>query len=177
MFKNLNAGAIGIRNYTLEQTLGLAKQTGFSGIDFNIQEVAQLAQDNGIEHVKKLFTDSNMVPGAWGPPVDWRGAGWQDDIKKLPELAEVAVELGALRASTWCPPSSTERGFDENFDWHVERLGAIAEVLKPYNIRFGIEFIGPQSLRPTDQHDFIYTMEGMLDLGRAIGTGDRKSVV
>lgn len=172
MYKNLNAGAIGIRNYSLEQTLTLAKQTGFSGIDFSIQEATQLAQDHGIEHVKKLFSDSDILPGAWSPPVDWRGEGWQADIEKLPAYAEVAAGLGALRASTWCPPSSTEREFDENFNWHVERFGAIAETLKPYNIRFGIEFIGPQTLRPADQHDFIYTMEGMLELASAIGTGN-----
>ena len=172
MYKNLNAGAIGIRNYTLEQTISLAKQTGFSGIDFSIQEATQLAQDQGIEHVKNLFSDTAVMPGAWSPPVDWRGEGWQADIEKLPEYAEVAVELGALRASTWCPPSSSDREFDENFKWHVERFGAIAETLKPYNIRFGIEFIGPQTLRPADKHDFIYTMEGMLELARAIGTGN-----
>ena len=172
MYKNLNAGAIGIRNYTLEQTISLAKQTGFSGIDFSIQEATQLAQDQGIEHVKNLFSDAAVMPGAWSPPVDWRGEGWQADIEKLPEYAEVAVELGALRASTWCPPSSSDREFDENFKWHVERFGAIAETLKPYNIRFGIEFIGPQTLRPADKHDFIYTMEGMLELARAIGTGN-----
>lgn len=172
MFKNLNTSAIGIRNYTLEQTLVLAKQTGFSGIDFSIQEVALIVHEHGMEHVKKMFADNDILPGAWSPPVDWRGASWQDDVKKLPEFAEIAVELGALRASTWCPPSSAEREFDDNFNWHVERFGAIAEVLKPHNIRFGIEFIGPQTLRPTDQHDFIYTMEGMLDLGRAIGTGN-----
>jgi len=172
MFKNLMAGGIGIRNYTLEQTLTLAKQTGFSGIDFSIQEATQLTQDHGIEHVKALFTESGIVPGAWSPPVDWRGDGWQDDIKALPKYAEVAVELGALRSSTWCPPSSTEREFDENFNWHVERFGGIAETLKPYGIRFGIEFIGPQTLRPADQHDFIYSMEGMLELAQAIGTGN-----
>ena len=172
MFKNLNAGAIGIRDYSLEQTLALAKQTGFSGIDFSIQAATQLANDNGIEYVKQMFKESDILPGAWAPPVDWRGAGWAEDVKKLPKYAEVAAELGALRASTWCPPSSTEREFDENFNWHVERFGAIAETLKPYNIRFGIEFIGPQTLRPTNQYDFIYTMEGMLDLARAIGTGN-----
>jgi sugar phosphate isomerase/epimerase len=172
MFKNLSVGAIGIRNYTLEQTIALAKKTGFAGIDFNIQEAAQIAQDKSIESVKKLFEENAIAPGAWGPAVDWRGATWQEDVKKLPQLAEVAVELGALRASTWILPSSAEREFDANFDWHVERLGAIAAALKPFNIRFGLEFIGPQTMRPANQHDFIYTLEGMLELCQAIGTGN-----
>lgn len=171
MFKNLNAGAIGI-NDSLEHIVDLAKQMGFGGVDFNILEIEQLVNDRSLDYVKRLFAENGLQPGAWGPPVDWRGDSWAGDLKKLPALAELAAEIGALRASTWCPPSSTLRAFDDNFEWHVERLGGIAEALKPYGIRFGIEFIGPQTMRPADQHEFIYTMEGMLDLCKAIGTGN-----
>lgn len=170
MFKNLNAGAIGIKGFSLAQTIDLAKQTGFAGVDFDIREATELAQAEGIDSVKALFGE--IKPGAWSPPVDWRGDNWQADVDQLPQFAEVASQLGALRASTWCPPSSPDRAFDENFQLHVERFGAIAKALKPYNISFGIEFIGPQTLRPVDQHDFIYTMGGMLDLCEAIGTGN-----
>ncbi len=172
MYKTLNAGAIGIRNYSLEASLSLARQTGFAGLDFSIQEAARLAKDKGINRVKQLFVEYGIQPGAWAPPVNWQGDSWRADLDNLPRFADVAAELGALRASTWCPPSSAEREFDANFSWHVERLGAIAQVLKPYGIRFGIEFIGPQSLRPPDRHAFIYTMEGMMELARAIGAGN-----
>lgn len=172
MYKTLNAGAIGIRNYSLEASLSLARQTGFAGLDFSIQEAARLAKDRGIGRVKQLFAESGIQPGAWAPPVNWQGDSWRADLDNLPRFADVAAELGALRASTWCPPSSAEREFDANFSWHVERLGAIAQVLKPYGIRFGIEFIGPQSLRPSDRHSFIYSMEGMMELARAIDAGN-----
>ena len=172
MYKTLNAGAIGIRNHSLEASLSLARQTGFAGLDFSIQEAARLAEDQGINRVKQLFAEYGIQPGAWAPPVNWQGDSWRADLDKLPRFADVAAELGALRASTWCPPSSAEREFDANFSWHVERLGAIAQVLKPYGIRFGIEFIGPQSLRPLDRHAFIYTMEGMMELARAIDAGN-----
>lgn len=172
MFKNLNTGAIGIRGYNLAQTLELAAKIGFGGIDFDIREAAQLANDKGIDHVRQLFAQHGLKPGAWGLPVAWREDSWQDDVKQLPELAAVAQALGALRTTTWCPPSSAEQPFAENFNWHVERYGGIAEALKPYGIRFGIEFIGPQTLRPTNQHDFVYSMAGMLELIDAIGTGN-----
>ena len=172
MFKNLNAGAIGIKDLSLAETIKLAKATGYSGIDFDIQEATTLANENGIDSVKALFADAGIKAGAWGPPVDWRGDGWADDLKALPEYAEVAKELGATRCATWCPPSSADVPFDDNFKFHVERYGGIAETLKPYGIRFGIEFIGPQHMRPDDQHTFIYTMEGMLELCEAIGTGN-----
>ena len=37
---------------------------------------------------------------------------------------------------------------------------------------FGIEFIGPKTLRAGHRYDFISTMDGLLDLARAIGTGN-----
>ena len=38
-------------------------------------------------------------------------------------------ELGCTRTSTWCPPASDERDFDENFAWHVARFRPIAQAL------------------------------------------------
>lgn len=172
MYTSLNTGAIGIKNYTLTQTLALARQFGFEGVDFNIQEAADLAQQHGIEHVRQLFGD--LKPGPWGMPVNWRqdAAQWQDGLKALPRLAEVAAQLGALRTTTWIMPNSAERTFDENFMFHAERFLPIGEALKPFGIRFGLEFIGPQTLRPADKHAFIFTMEGMMDLAKAVGTGN-----
>ena len=80
-------------------------------------------------------------------------------------LARCAHRPGARR-------HHSERAFEENFAWHLERFKAIAEVCADHGVRFGIEFIGPQSLRPADQHDFIYDMDGMLELAAACGTGN-----
>lgn len=169
MFKNLSPGAIGIRNFGLQQSLDLAPQTGFEGIDFNIKEAAELAEKHGADYVRGLFDQAGLKPGSWGLPVAWREDHWKDDLKALPELAAVGQAVGALRTATWCPPSSDTLPFAENFQWHVDRYGPIAEALEPYGVRFGIEFIGPQTLRPADKHAFIYTMEGMLELIKAIG--------
>ena len=172
MFKNLSPGAIGIRNYSLQQSLELARQTGFEGIDFNIKEAAELAEKHGADYVRGLFDQAGVKPGAWGLPVAWREDRWKDDFKELPELAAVGQAIGALRTGTWCPPSSDTLPFAENFQWHVDRYGPIAEALAPYGVRFAIEFIGPQTLRPAAKHAFIYTMEGMLELTKALGTNN-----
>ena len=168
MYKTLSPGAIGIRGLSLSESIDLAKETGFAGLDFSIQAAADL----GAGAAQALFDEAGIKHGAWGLPVRWQSDEWRDDLAKLPRYAAVAAEMGATRVSTWCPPSSTERVFDENFAWHLERFKAIAEVLGGHGMRFGIEFIGPQSLRPPDRHGFIYTMEGMLELAAAIGTGN-----
>ena len=66
MFKNLNAGAIGIRNLTLSETITLAQETGFAGIDFDIREAAALADAHGVDYVRGLFTQAGVRAGLWG---------------------------------------------------------------------------------------------------------------
>ena len=168
MYKTLSPGAIGIRGLSLVDSIKLAKDAGFAGLDFSIQQAAEI----GASAAQALFDDVGIRYGVWGLPVQWQSDTWRDDLAELPRYAELAVEMGATRTSTWCPPSSPQRAFTENYAWHLERFGAIAEVLHQHGIRFGIEFIGPQSMRPSDQHDFIYTMEGMLALAAEIGTGN-----
>jgi sugar phosphate isomerase/epimerase len=174
MFKNLSPGAIGIRDITLPDAIKLAQQSGFAGIDFNIREAAALAQAHDLDYVRNLFAEAGIRPAQWGMPVPWNReeGAWRDGLAELPALAEVGRALGSLRSATWCPPNSTERAFAENFKWHVARFKPIAEIMRDHGIRFGIEFIGPQSLRPPDKHAFIYSMEGMLELAEAIGTGN-----
>lgn len=172
MYKTLSPGALGIRGLSLEENLKLARETGFEGLDFSIAEAAALAEEHSAGYVRALFEDAGIKYGAWGMTVRWQHEDWRDDLAALPKYAALGAELGALRTATWCPPSSAEREFEENFAWHLERFKAIAEVCKDHGIRFGIEFIGPQTLRPADQHDFIYDMEGMLELAAACGTGN-----
>ena len=53
MFKNLSTGAIGIRA-NMTEGLALAKNSGFEGLDLNIDEASQLAQEHSVQHVKDL---------------------------------------------------------------------------------------------------------------------------
>jgi sugar phosphate isomerase/epimerase len=84
----------------------------------------------------------------------------------------VGRDLGCTRTATWCPPASDERTYEENWRWHVARFRPIAEVLDEYGCRFGIEFIGPQTLRSKRKYTFVYTLQGMMELAAAIGTGN-----
>ena len=172
MYKSIAPGALGIRGKSLVESAELARQAGFEGLDFDIKAADDLAHAQGIDRVRAIFADNEIRPGCWGLPFDWRADDWRDGVAELERQAEVAAELGAFRCATWCPPSSAEREFEDNFAWHVERFRAIAAALKTAGVRFGIEFIGPQSMRPAHQHDFIHTMDGMLELAAAIGTGN-----
>jgi sugar phosphate isomerase/epimerase len=173
MYPNLNAPALGVQA-GLAEIIDYAARYGFKGIDFSIVEAQQIAEQNGLDYVRKLFDAKQILPGSFGFPVEFRKdeAAWRDGLKALPAQAKLAADLGSLRTATWLMPAHDERDFLENFRFHVTRLRPAAEILAEYNIRLGLEFIGPRTLRAPRKHRFIYTMEGMLALAAAIDTGN-----
>ena len=173
MFKNLSPGAIGMRDLSLARALDLARRTGFAGVDLNITEVAELANRDGVDAVRQLFEDAGVRPGSWGLPVAWHDDNrWQEDLKHLPRLATLARQLGCTRTATWSTPASDVRPFEENFAWHVTRFRPIAQILADHGCRLGVEFIGPKTLRRGRKYEFIYALDGTMELARAIGTGN-----
>jgi len=173
MEKTISLGAIGVRGRALAESLELARAGGFDSIVFDVREVARLADEHGIAHVRDLFARSGVRPGYWGLPVAWRQDDqWQEDLRALSPLAALARELGCVRVTTGVMPGSDDREYDDNFAWHVERLRPVAEVLRAEGCRLGIEFIGPKTFRARFRYEFIFTLDGTLELARAIGTGN-----
>ena len=172
MFMNLNPGMIGIRA-SLSEALEMAQTHGFSGVDLNMAEAAEMVKAASIDEVKDLFTRTRGRPGNWGMPVDWYGGDegkWQEDLGQLRHYASLAQEIGAYRTTVVVMPFSNDLPFKENYNFHVKRLKPIAETLQDYNCRLGLEFIGPKTLRIDKKHEFIYAMEGMLGLCADLGT-------
>jgi len=174
MHRCLSPGAIGIRGMNLAESIELSRLTGFESLAFDIREASALMDARGAESVRSLFDDAGVAPGTWGLPVAWNGPedAFRRDLAELPRLAESARDLGCTGTSTWCPPASDERDFEENLAWHVARFRPIAEVLREQGCRLGIEFIGPKTMRVGRAFPFIHTLSGMMGLAEAIGTGN-----
>lgn len=174
MFKNLNLGNIGIRAH-LYEAAALAKAADFRGMDIDIKEAASLVEMKSLGHVKNILANASLQFGGWELPSRWNEeneVAFQADLVQLPALASVGRQLDCVRVFTWVLPYSDKRPFKENFDWHVTRLQPIAETLKDHSCRLGLEFIGTKSFRAHHKYEFIYTMEGMLELCDSIGTGN-----
>jgi len=171
MFTNLNTAVLGVQA-TLEQTLAYAQQHGFGGIDFSITEVADLVEQENIEAVRERFSNAGIQPGAWGIPVNYRQdeATWQEGLAALPRCAAVAQTLSYDRCCTFIMPCSDDLEFGPNFAFHVQRLQPIAQILADHGIRFGLEFVGPKTLRDPRKYDFVHSLDGMRALNAAIGT-------
>ncbi len=173
MFKNLSPGAVGIRA-TLPEALKLAGEAGFGGIDVSINEVAKLAAETSMDHVKEMFAQHGLRPGGWGLPVDFRkdDAAFEAGLAAFPAQAKVGAALGCFRVPTWVSSYSDERPYREQFDLLAGRFRRIAEVLKGHGCALGLEFIGPKTLRAGHKYEFIHTMGGMLEMCDAVGTGN-----
>lgn len=173
MYRNLNTGAIGVKA-TLPQTIQLAAAHGFAGIDFSIGEAQTIVDEHGLDHLRGLFNDAGIKPGSFGFPVDFRrdDATWRAGLDKLAAQAALAVDLGCLRTATWIMPCDNTRNFATYFRFLVNRLRPAAQILADYGIRFGLEFIGPKTLRETQRFNFVHTMDGMLAVCAAIDTGN-----
>ena len=174
MFRNLSPGTIGIK-VNQREAARLAKLGNFEGVDIFIDEVYELSEKFSPSYVKAIFESFNIKIGGWGLPFAWNDRNektYKEGLEKLKKYAEVAEKIGSGRVITWVPSWSDEKPYKENFAWHVERFKPVAEILKSFNCRFGLEFLGPKTLRENHKYEFIHTSEQMLELCEAIGTGN-----
>ena len=86
-------------------------------------------------------------------------------------MAKLAAYLGCFRSTTGVLPVS-DIPFKENWDFHIKRLQPISRILKNHGHSLGVEFISPATLRSTQKHLFTHTMDAVLGLAAAIGTGN-----
>jgi sugar phosphate isomerase/epimerase len=173
MFKNLSPGAISIQCSWLEG-LDLARDAGFQGADLNLGEAKKLADEQGVGAVRELFASRGLKIGGWGLPVNWRGPlpQFYEQLSRLPELARLTADLGCFRCTTGVAGWSDELPRQANWDLCVSRLKLVAPLLRDHGHRLGIEFIAPRTSRAGHKHGFVYSMDGMLALCCAVGTGN-----
>jgi sugar phosphate isomerase/epimerase len=173
MYATIGPDQLGIRGLSLSDAIALARAAGFAGLSFDSRAAARAVDERGLDTVQDQFAQAGVRPALWNLPVAWRDDDqWQADLRELPQLAATARALGATRTATYMPSGSDERSFQENFDWHVARLRPIAEVLRDEGCQFGIEFIGPKTYRAAFRHEFIHTLDGVMELVAAIGTSN-----
>lgn len=169
MYKALNTGAIGVAA-GFKRSVELASKYGFEGVYFNPADVVRI----GIAKAKGILENYYVKPAGFALPVDFRQSEerFRRDVGRLQPLAHAASQIGCSRCSTWIMPASDKLPFKENFDLHRRRLGEAAKILARYNIRLGLEFVGPKTSRAGKKYEFIHTADAMLELCKAISTGN-----
>ncbi len=161
----LNRGTAG-GDLPFDEFLKLAAQAGFPGVDVDMG----WGEMHGTDALRDLLASHNQKPGGWSPAFDWRGdiAKLNDGLPSLEKQAKIAQGLGIDACATYILPSS-DLPFIENWNFHIQRLKPIAEVLAAHGLRFGLEFVAPHHLRRKWKHEFIFTPGQMLELAADVG--------
>lgn len=173
MFTSLDTNAIGV-SVSFEEALQLAQTNNFAGLDLPLGELLLRVQQTSVQEIAERLQEAHLRPGAWALPVNFRGdkQAYQAGLTELVAYAKLAQALGSSRCSTWLLPFSDELDYDANMAFHVTHLRPIAQILAEYGQRFGLEFVGPKTMRNGHRYEFISTIAGALELSQRIGTGN-----
>lgn len=158
----------GLGNLTDDKEfIELAAEYGFQSVDLDTK---YFIEKYGLNTAKEILEQNNVVIGSIDLPVEWRRTNEEflAGLTNLTATAKAAKELGCTRCCTYILPS-TDLKSANLMSLAIKRLRICAEVLGAYNIRLGLEYVGPHHLRDTWENPFIWTQEETLQLIDSIG--------
>ena len=156
------------RDATAEEFLDAASAAGFPAVDYTIVPFYDMYKKQSFAAAEDMLASRALKLGAFGLPVEFRKdeATFREQFSRLDDMARFASDLGVDRCVTWLFPA-TDEPVAELTSRYIRRLRECARALDAYGIRFGIEWVGPKTLR-TLKHDFIHTLPGVLEMIDAI---------
>jgi len=168
-YKNLGHGHIGVKA-DQRQALEYAVKYGFAGITPNPGEYEGKSAAEISEWVVAM-KEKGVRYGSGGLPVEFRRDEdrFKSDMSNLPKQAGLLKRLGVNRVATWIMPGHNELTYLQHFELLKTRFREAAKVLKDYDIRLGLEFVGPRTSRARFRFAFACTQIDMMELVNAIG--------
>ncbi|MEG3932810.1 TIM barrel protein [Microcoleus sp. T3_B1] len=165
---NLNhCGHIGHIVNDFEKLCRLAHQYQFEGIniDFNMPNLLNIYEG------KQLLNQLNLKPASFGIPVNLFGSKkeFQENLPLFELQAKKANEIGCNLTLCYLPPFSDNCNFNELFIQTSNRLRELKPILQEYDLKIGLEFIGPTETRRSTKYDFIHTIDGIRALIASAG--------
>lgn len=150
-----------------KQFIELASEYSFQSVDLDAKNLIDVY---GLIEAKEILQSNNIQLGAIGLPVEWRNSHeeFTKDLVNLASTAKAAQDLACTRCCTYILPS-TDLKSAQFMSLAVKRLRICAEILGSYDVRLGLEYVGPHHLRNTWKNPFIWTQEETLQLIDAIG--------
>lgn len=160
----MNPGAIGI-SLSYDQLLHAAVQYGFHSVVPPLNEVVQWNNRRTVLELDRL-QQNGIGWGAAGLPVEFRKDRevFEDGLKYLLENVNRFEAANITRMSTWIMPTHAQLDYSSNMDLHVRRLRQVADILLDHNIRLGLEYVGPKTLRESQKFPFVSNMKEAKEL-------------
>ncbi|WKN43400.1 sugar phosphate isomerase/epimerase family protein [Tunicatimonas pelagia] len=166
---SLDTGAIGVKA-DQSQLIDYAAQYGFEAVTPISDFLAKLS-DGERSTLLENMQQKNIGWGVAGLPVEFRKDEdtLRDGLSKLPALAKGLQQANVTRVSTWIMPTHAELNYLKNLRQHTNRLREVAKILADYDLRFGLEYVGPTTLRHAKKYAFVHTLEETQALIEEIG--------
>lgn len=167
---SLNPGAIGVK-LSQFQVVEKAAALGFEAIVPLVGEIATMSNGQA-DLLQGKMSDFQLTWDAAGLPIDFRGdePSFRTGLYRLHEVCNGLKNVGVTRMSTWIMPTHPTLTYRQNFAAHARRIRLMADVLADYDIRLGLEYVGPKTLMASQRFAFIRTMtevqELILDIGK-----------
>ncbi|MBV8570584.1 MAG: sugar phosphate isomerase/epimerase [Acidobacteriaceae bacterium] len=144
----------------------LAAKVQFPGTDVMLEP----AMAAGADATNRLLTQLKLRPAVLDFPVEFRKdeESFRAGLKKLPQAAAFAAAIHCPRMITWIM-SSSDTPKDQLRELYLRRFSESAKVLAGYNVRLGLEFLGPLHLRKQYRYEFVWRMAEMLEFAKECG--------
>lgn len=165
----LNPGNIGVKA-DQKQLLQMAIKYGYESIIAMPEQLVEFSEDEMKEFNKERI-ENNITWGSGVIPVQFRKdeATFRKGLADLSKYAKALQIAGVTRMNTWIMPTHPTLSYIANMKEHADRLRLCAVILGQYDIRLGLEYVGPKTLMARQRYPFIRTMGECLELIKNIG--------
>lgn len=168
MYTNLNPRTMGLNHHSYEDLLEAAVRYGFGGIEVPAHAFGSIEKAKEAGEILKSF---GLKWGLMMCPCDMFRVGdgeFESGLGTWSRWIERARAAGCTRAYNHFWPGADDRDFEENFEWHHNRLERIYHVMKENGMQYGLEFMGAMTVCRQFRYPFIRTISGTMALADSV---------
>ena len=154
-----------------DQAIAWAHAHGFQSVGAHTQEIARWKEADFETYAQRL-DEAKLTWSIASMPVAFEVTKVlsKESLATLPAAARALEKAGIERCITHIMPCHDTLTYRANFRQHQQRLRAIVSILSDHGLRFGMEYVGTQSLRNRRKFPFVHTLREGLELVDAIGS-------
>jgi len=125
-------------------------------------------KEHGLLQTINLLQQHNIKPAAFAFSAAFNGCysdmQFEQSLTGFEQDLSLCREAGFQCCVGYVQPSSDTLNYYDHFALLSGRLKRIKPLLEAYDVRLGLEFIGPTTMRIQRKFDFIHTMDGLRSL-------------
>ncbi|MDP6558364.1 MAG: TIM barrel protein [Pirellulaceae bacterium] len=171
MYRSFDPAALGISGRQSE-IIEVALTFGYRGLVLDFPELLKRVEERGVEQATRFLSSAQLKIGGFELPDTWREdeATFKSNLGSLAADANTASAAGVSICHGTVLPGTDYYPYHENFEIHRQRLGEIADVLAPHNVRLALDFLVAPAHREGREFQFIADAEAMVLLIKSIGS-------